>query len=403
MFWIVALALMLAAALAAAWPLLRRRSADVAPSSGERAVLRAALAENEADRAAGRIADAEADAARAELGRRLLRLERDNVPGAPLRRAAAVPLALALFVPLGGAGLYAAVGSPGASDLPITARLPEPVGEDEARDLLARAEAHLAENPSDARGWALVAPVYRSMGEFERAVDAFNRALPGLTGPDRSYALAELSELMVMRENGRVNPLVREMLAESASLDPANHKAAFYLALYAEQTGDRDTALLAWRGLVDRYGMAQPAWLPVAERKIAALEAGTPMTLAGGPRVGATPASAEPASGEPAPPGVAPGPTQEDVEASAAMAPADRTAMIEGMVASLAAKLEANPNDAPGWERLVRSYVVMGRRDEAVAALDRAAAALGERGEAGLSSLRAELGLGTGEGEGANG
>ena len=35
-------------------------------------------------------------------------------------------------------------------------------------------------------------------------------------------------------------------------------------------------------------------------------------------------------------------------------------AAVEGMVASLAAKLEAEPDDPEGWVRLVRSYAVLG-------------------------------------------
>jgi cytochrome c-type biogenesis protein CcmH len=57
------------------------------------------------------------------------------------------------------------------------------------------------------------------------------------------------------------------------------------------------------------------------------------------------------------------------------MAPEDRKAMIEGMVASLAAKLEADPADAEGWARLIRSYMVLDRPDEAKAALAMARAA----------------------------
>jgi cytochrome c-type biogenesis protein CcmH len=44
--------------------------------------------------------------------------------------------------------------------------------------------------------------------------------------------------------------------------------------------------------------------------------------------------------------------------------------MIQGMVASLAAKLEANPDDPDGWIKLVRAYAVLGdtaRRDAALA------------------------------------
>jgi cytochrome c-type biogenesis protein CcmH len=52
--------------------------------------------------------------------------------------------------------------------------------------------------------------------------------------------------------------------------------------------------------------------------------------------------------------------------------------MIEGMVASLAARLDADPSDAAGWARLVRSYMVLDRKDEARAALAEAQQALAE-------------------------
>jgi cytochrome c-type biogenesis protein CcmH len=44
--------------------------------------------------------------------------------------------------------------------------------------------------------------------------------------------------------------------------------------------------------------------------------------------------------------------------------------MIRGMVAGLAARLDANPDDPDGWVRLVRAYAVLGetaRRDAAYA------------------------------------
>jgi cytochrome c-type biogenesis protein CcmH len=44
--------------------------------------------------------------------------------------------------------------------------------------------------------------------------------------------------------------------------------------------------------------------------------------------------------------------------------------MIQGMVSSLAAKLQANPDDPDGWIKLVRAYSVLGdtaRRDATLA------------------------------------
>ena len=46
------------------------------------------------------------------------------------------------------------------------------------------------------------------------------------------------------------------------------------------------------------------------------------------------------------------------------------------MVASLAARLQSQPNDAQGWQRLIRAYAVMGDTAKARQALNHARIAL---------------------------
>ena len=58
---------------------------------------------------------------------------------------------------------------------------------------------------------------------------------------------------------------------------------------------------------------------------------------------------------------------------SSQMSAAEQQAMIEGMVAGLAARLEDSPDDREGWLKLARSYKVLGRPDEQINALFRAA------------------------------
>jgi cytochrome c-type biogenesis protein CcmH len=49
-------------------------------------------------------------------------------------------------------------------------------------------------------------------------------------------------------------------------------------------------------------------------------------------------------------------------------------AMIRSMVEQLAARLETTPDDFDGWQRLARSYGVLGEKRQAAAAAERAAA-----------------------------
>ena len=49
--------------------------------------------------------------------------------------------------------------------------------------------------------------------------------------------------------------------------------------------------------------------------------------------------------------------------------------MIAAMVAGLDARLQENPDDLEGWLMLLRSYTVLGKKDEAAAAAGRALAA----------------------------
>lgn len=89
------------------------------------------------------------------------------------------------------------------------------------------------------------------------------------------------------------------------------------------------------------------------------------------------------------------GPTAGDVDASSSMSPQDREAMINTMVAGLDEKLRQNPRDPEGWMRLVRSYVVLGKADQARDALGRAIAVFGADSDEAkkFTAFAASLGL----------
>src|ERR1700712_2259741 len=118
--WFVFALMTAVAVFAVLWPLGRAREA--ARGGSDLAVYRDQLDEIERDRAAGTIAEADAEAARVEGSRRLLAAAEDTGPadragGVPSvaasawrRRAVAVVALIGL--PLGAGALYVALGSP---------------------------------------------------------------------------------------------------------------------------------------------------------------------------------------------------------------------------------------------------------------------------------------------------
>jgi cytochrome c-type biogenesis protein CcmH len=74
---------------------------------------------------------------------------------------------------------------------------------------------------------------------------------------------------------------------------------------------------------------------------------------------------------------------------------AERQAMVEQMVQGLAARLDRDGNDLPGWLKLVRAYTVLDRRDDATKALQRARSQFSGNTQAlqQLDALAIELGL----------
>jgi cytochrome c-type biogenesis protein CcmH len=353
--WFV-LALMTAAAIfAVLWPLSRREEA--LRSGSDVAVYRDQLDEIRRDQAAGLIGDSEAAAAQVEVSRRLIAAADAAAavpPAAPAAamtwRRRAVAVAALVLLPAGALALYLAVGSPSLPGQPFTSRAPEE-GHTIAQ-MVAQVEAHLAKNPNEGRGWEVVAPIYLRMGRVDDAVKArrFALELNGATAERH----AGLGEALTVAANGIVTAEALAEFKAALALDAEHVKARFFLGLAAEQDGRVSEAVAAWRALLD----GAPPDAPWAEFVRAEL-----MRLAGGPS--GSPSRA-PSSG----------PSEDQVAAAADLPPDQRIAMIKGMVERLAERLGKDGSDIEGWLRLVRSYMVLGERERALAAAGEARRAL---------------------------
>lgn len=374
LFWIIALALVMLTMLAVFLPLLRSAAADQTHEATLNA-LKAELAEIGADAGERFASPAEMQAARAEVGRRLLALEQDAP--APAARRASHWAALLALIPIAAVPFYLSVGQPEYPDQRFATRIDRQAIADkrEIEGLVARVEQRLRDVPDDGRGWALIAPVYVQLGRLEDAANAYGNAVQHHSGEAKEKAslLADHGEVMVALGQGRVGPMAAQRFNEALAINPDNQKALFFLAMHAEQTGAPEAARAQWQALIDRFAAANPAWLDVARQRLAGL---------GGN--GAAPSGP-----------AAPGPTAADVEAAGQMAPADQQEMIRSMVERLAGKLAAAPDDAEGWTRLIRARTVLGDKPQALKDLEAARShfAAGTEGRKLIDAFAAAQGL----------
>jgi cytochrome c-type biogenesis protein CcmH len=350
--WFI-LGIMTTAALGAViWPFARGRT--LASAGSDLAVYRDQLEEIERDRADGRIGHDEFEAARVEVSRRLLGAAASTtVEAAPRtgRRIAAVASAI-IAVPLIAGSLYVVLGSPDLPGEPIASRR---TGDEQANSiaaLIARIESHLEENPTDGRGWEVVAPVYLRLERYDEAVRARRNAL-NLLGATAQREV-DLGEALAMAAGGVVTADAKAAFERAAALDADSPKAQFYLGLAAQQDGNAGEAARIWHDLIAKAPANAP-WLPVVREQLARVE---------------NPGAAPP-----------PGPTPEDVAAVSQMSPEARNQFIRDRVEQLATRLHANGSDVDGWLRLLRAYMVMGERDKVKAAVDEARGALAREPE----------------------
>ncbi len=302
----------------------------VATDGHDRAFYQQQLAEIERQAALKLIGEREAEAARTEAARRLLAASEggstadDAKPWA--RRLAAATVLVA--VPVVTLPLYLARGMPDAPAMPLASREKPGVqpGEGGITAALERIETHLARNPDDGRGHEVVGPVYLRLGRFAEAVRAFSAAIRLLgSTADRQ---ANLAEALIYQAEGVVTADARAALEAATALDQRHNKARFFLAMAAQQDGDRAKATELLK--------AVHADLPEGGLKV---EIGRQLAELGA-----------------APPGS---------EAIAALPQAEQQAAIRGMVESLAQRLATTGGSADEWARLIRALTVLKETERA--------------------------------------
>lgn len=396
-FWVTVMVLMGLGLGAVLWPLTRRPAESASTAEYDQEVYKAQLAELERDVADGTLSDAEAQASRAEIARRLLAADRATANEAKDTKTSgstqSIVIATVILIPAIALGFYGTRGQPELAGQPLAERQrdnpPAGAGGSAANRagnmeaMVQRLVRQLEENPDNAEGWALLARSYLNLGQFEKAVPAFEKAL-GLDSGNIDLRSA-YGETLYFAADKVVTPAARAAFKAVMEKEPKEPRARYYLALADAADGKERQAHKTLRALIEETPPEAP-YLPIladAANEIGE-KLGIPPIVPPRPTrpSGAMPPPTKPP--HPIPPTVqrrpgtdlqpppARGPSQEDMRAAAEMSTKDRQQMIQSMVQRLADRLKENPSDLNGWMRLANAYRVLGKTDKQLEALKQA-------------------------------
>ncbi len=324
-------------------PLVRPKGSQTLAAQSDAEIYKAQLAEIEDERARGILSESEAEAARIEVSRRLLRstdARKQSEETRPLEKENDRALVLvSILVPALALGGYLMFGSPSLPQQPHAARSDQSPEAKRVAEMVSRVEERLREHPDDGAGWDVIAPVYLRQQRYHDAVFAFQQSLR-LNG-ENAARLEGLGEAMILRDNGQVSETARQALNRALVRNPESLKAQFWLAVSDEQNGNLEQAARAYKKILDNSPEGAP-WRAMVGTRLAVV------------RQQLDPSGAR-----------APSLSPEMMRSAENMSREERAQMIENMVAGLAKRLEADGSDLEGWLRLMRAYKVLGKSGEA--------------------------------------
>ena len=288
----------------------------------EKALYAGFIADIERRLGRGDIDAAQAGEERAEAARALVKAGDD--PALAAGPVSPAVLAIGAVVMAGAAfGLYLVIGHPSLDDMPYKARLkawthqaqkdPESVPPEVMAPVLRQGAA----DPNNARNpdyWAFLGRIDMVAGNTYQGLKDYQKAL-ALSGPQAFSHWSELGEAITLRA-GATTPEARQAFETALARDPHDTRAHYYLGRQAVADGEYDVARAHFTAALADVPAGDVRHEQLA-KELAAVD-----------------------------------PAQKAGEAA--------KARIAGMVASLAASLKANPDNADGWSRLLRSYDVLG-------------------------------------------
>jgi len=252
LFAVLALGMVLCVAVVLIWVLLKQQKVKTHASQAKAnaKVYRTQIEDLDREHESGHIGQEEWQQSRDELSLRLLEdTSASDDPVAQKEKPAmwtAVLLALAL--PLSAMGLYLWLGEPEALNPMATAKAIDPSGDKADPAELAKMADNLAKKleakPDNLQGWVMLGRTYRSLGNYDKAIKAYDRALALSADDDLSL---ERVEVMAMQRQGNFDGEPWQVIRSILQKDPQNFGALLMAGSASYANGKLADALKYWQ------------------------------------------------------------------------------------------------------------------------------------------------------------
>ncbi len=286
-FFLIALALAFVL-----WPLLGDLPSKnrVTRRESNLAILRQERDELSAEIEQGRLQGAQAEEALQELtqtAKQDLVVHETHTQAEP--RRVKLALGLLLILPATAFGLYAMFGSPQALDASAVAAVvakakaqnsaqeagqvaqqggeanqSNPAMDDQQIVAMVEAlKAKMAQDPTDPKGWQLLARSLAAMGRYQESADAYEKLVAIV--PSNAQFFADYADVLGVVNNMNLSGKPNELIEKALKLDPKNQKALALSATAALNSGQFDRSIELWKRV--------KAALPAGSEDIAQVDA----------------------------------------------------------------------------------------------------------------------------------
>ena len=211
------------------------------------AIYREELEKLEAERSAGSINNADYEIAHAEMRQRLFQDTNEEDDRSVMGSSKITVIGLCIFISVLSAGFYLSLGD--ASRI-ADQGAQQPMTQEGVEKMVSEFAAKMEKDPTNLKGWVMLARSYRILGRNEDAARAYERA--GNFIDSDPQLLADYADVLAANANGNFAGKPLKLINQALSLDPNNLMALWLSGTASYTAGNYKAAVQTWEKLAQQ-------------------------------------------------------------------------------------------------------------------------------------------------------